>query len=90
MLDETSENSEVVVVYGTGWCAATQRVRRLLDRLKVHYAYHNLDSDPKAVSQVRWWTGGHTSHPTVQVGGDILVEPSVDEVEVALYRNGLV
>jgi mycoredoxin len=79
-----------VVVYGTQWSAATQMVRRLLDRLGVSYTYRDMDADPAAQSQVRWWTGGDASHPTVQIGGDILVEPTTAEVQWALARNGLV
>lgn len=79
-----------VVVYGTGWCAASQMVRRYLDRLGVPYIYRDLEYDPAAANQVRWWTGGYASHPTVQVGGDILVEPSTNELRWALMQNGLI
>jgi mycoredoxin len=79
-----------VVVYGTHWCAATQRVRRFLDRLGVPYAYQDMDRDPAAANRVMWWTGGYASHPTIQVGGDILVEPSLEELQAVLERNGLV
>ncbi len=79
-----------VVVYGTNWCAATQRVRRQLDRRGIPYVYKNIEMDPAAARQVRWWTGGYESHPTVQVGGDILVEPSVSELDWALAQHGLV
>jgi len=85
-----SRTTAPVVVYGTQWCAATQMVRRLLDRLGVPYIYRDMDADPAAQSQVRWWTGGDASHPTVQIGGDILVEPTTAEVQWALARNGLV
>jgi mycoredoxin len=78
-----------VVVYGTRWCAATQFVRRYLDRQGVTYTYRDLDSDPEAAKQVRWWTGGYLSHPTVQIGGDILVEPMSNELQAVLSRNGL-
>lgn len=79
-----------VVIYGTRWCAATQFVRRYLDRQGVSYTYRDLDSDPEAAKQVRWWTGGYLSHPTVQIGGDILVEPMSNELQAVLSRNGLV
>jgi mycoredoxin len=79
-----------VVVYGTAWCAASQRVRRQLDRLGVPYIYRDMERDPQAAQQVRWWTGGYFSHPTVQIGGDILVEPRPDELEWALVRGGVV
>lgn len=79
-----------VVVFGTRWCAATQFVRRYLDRQGVSYTYRDLDSDPEAAKQVRWWTGGYLSHPTVQIGGEILVEPMSNELQAVLSRNGLV
>ncbi len=79
-----------VVVYGTSWCAETQKVRRHLDRLRVPYSFRDMDSDQEAASRVRWWTGGSLSHPTVQVGGEVLVEPSVDEVDSALARAGVI
>jgi mycoredoxin len=78
-----------VVVYGTRWCAASQRVRRLLDRWGVDYLYRDMERDADAAQQVRWWTGGYFSHPTVQVGGDILIEPQPEELQYALMRNGM-
>ncbi len=79
-----------VVVYGTDWCAATQMVRRYLDRLGVSYEYRNMESDLAAARQVKWWTGGSLSHPTVQVGGQILVEPSLDELDWTLSEAGVI
>lgn len=79
-----------VVVYGTGWCAATQMVRRYLDRMGIAYIYRDMERDAAATAQVRWWTGGYSSHPTVQVGGQILVEPSMAELRWALAQEGLV
>jgi mycoredoxin len=82
--------STPVIVYGTRWCAATQQVRRFLDRYGVPYQFKDMDYDPDAENRVRWWTGGYASHPTVQIGGDILVEPSMDELRSTLARNGLI
>ncbi len=79
-----------VVVYGTSWCAASQMVRRYLDRLGIPYIYRDMEYDPAAANRVRWWTGGYFSHPTVQIGGDILVEPSMGELQWALAQNGLI
>jgi mycoredoxin len=78
-----------VVVYGTRWCGATQLVRRHLDRLGVPYEYVDLEQNPGAADQLRWWTGGYASHPTVYLGGEVLVEPSVSELDWALRRSGL-
>ncbi len=79
-----------VVVYGTDWCAQTQMVRRFLDRLGIPYEYRNIEDDEEAARRVRWWTGGTLSHPTVQIGGQILVEPSLEELDYALSSSGLI
>ena len=78
-----------VVVYRTNWCAATQMVRRYLDRLGIPYVYRDMERDPAAARQVHWWIGGSLSHPTVQIGRQVLVEPSLDELDWALSRVGI-
>lgn len=82
--------SAPVVVYGTRWCAASQMVRRYLDRLGIPYVFVDMEANPYAAQQVRWLTGDYASHPTVSVAGEVLVEPSLGELEWALARAGLV
>ena len=79
-----SRPSVPVAVYGTKGCADTQKVRRYLDRLDIFYDYLNIDEELSAARQVQWWTGGSLSHPTVRIGGRILVEPGLEEVEATL------
>ncbi|HZU17682.1 MAG TPA: glutaredoxin family protein [Candidatus Dormibacteraeota bacterium] len=78
-----------VTVYGTSWCAASQMVRRHLERLGVPYRYVDLERDPSAAARLRWLTGGYASHPTVDVAGEVLVEPTLEELDWALSRVGL-
>jgi mycoredoxin len=78
-----------IVVYGTRWCAQTQMVRRFMERLGIPYEYADLESDPEAVRRLKWLTGGTASHPTVYIGGEWLVEPTMRELEWALNRSGL-
>ncbi|HEK21359.1 MAG TPA: NrdH-redoxin [Bacteroidetes bacterium] len=73
-----------VIVYGTRWCAKTQMIRRYLDRLGVPYSFIDLDSDPLGKDQLRWLTGGHVLHPTVYVGGHLLIEPDTRSLGRAL------
>src|SRR5687767_9015039 len=79
-----------VVVYGTRWCAASQMVRRHLDRLGIPYRFVDLETDSRAASQVAWLTGGYVSHPTVLVAGEVLVEPALAELNRSLARAGLI
>ena len=88
---KSGEESKVnVVVYGTRWCAATQFVRRFLDRKDVPHTFRDLDRDSEAADQVRFWTGGYLSHPTVQISSDILVEPLSNEIQSSLKKNQLI
>jgi len=83
------EPGGAVVVYGTRWCAATQMIRRYLDRHNITYQFRDIDFDAEATRQVKWWAGGNASHPTVQIGGEVLIEPSTGEVERTLELQGL-
>ena len=87
---QEEESAQSVVVYGTRWCAATQYVRRYLDRQDVSHTFRDMDRDQEAADQVRWWTGGYLSHPTVKIHSDILVEPLSNEIQAALEKNNLV
>ena len=84
------ESKLSVVVYGTRWCAATQYVRRFLDRNDVSHAFRDLDRDKEAADQVRFWTGGYLSHPIIKIDSDILVEPLSNEIQQSLERNHMI
>jgi len=77
-----------VVVYGRRWCAISQMVRRYLDRIGLPYEYVDLDLHPEAEARLRWLTGGRVHSPVVYVGGDVLVQPSVFELQRTLRRRG--
>ncbi len=79
-----------IVVYGTQWCGMTQIIRRYLDRSGIPYLYVDLDTNPTGRSQLQWLTGGFLSHPTVYINGQVLVEPTVNEVSWAVKQLGYV
>lgn len=80
--------SRPVVVYGTRWCGMTQVIRRFLDRAGIPYQYIDLDLNPDAEAQLQWLTGGYASHPTVNIDGQILIEPGIHELQWTLSRKG--
>jgi|WetSurMetagenome_2_1015567.scaffolds.fasta_scaffold485266_1 mycoredoxin len=84
----TSNNE--VTIYGTEWCAATGMARRYIEGQGVTYLFRDMDTDAEAEEQVRFWSGGDASHPTILVGDDILIEPNPAEIESALVKHGLI
>jgi mycoredoxin len=73
-----------VDLYATRWCGHSQQVRRFLERSGIPYRYIDLEQSPEAVRRLQWMTGGSASHPTVVIGDQALVEPSLGELQQAL------
>lgn len=67
---------------GCGFCAS---LRRQLDRHGIDVIAHDIWAEPGAAGHVRSVTGGDETVPTVTVGDESLVNPSITEV-VELVR----
>jgi mycoredoxin len=67
-------------VYGAVWCMHTRRTRHLLNRQGVPYTYVDVDFDEEAAEQVKAWNRGYLSTPTLDIGGQIVTEPSNAEL----------
>lgn len=79
-----------VKVYGTDWCEETQEVLGHLDSLGVKYQYINLDDDENAAAWVRHQNDGKEKKPTIDIGGIVLLTPSIADLDIALKENQLV
>lgn len=78
-----------VKVYGADWCEDTHATRGHLAGFGVPYEYVNVEQDPAAQAWVKQQNGGKQKTPTVDVGGQILVEPDETELATALRGKGL-
>jgi mycoredoxin len=77
----------VITVYGRAGCAISQMIRRWLDRRGIPYQYVDVDSNPEVRQRLEWLTGGRVRSPTVVIDGDVLVQPTIQELEWALRRS---
>jgi mycoredoxin len=84
----THAGAASVTVYGSRWCGITMMVRRYLDRAGVPYRFVDWDAHPEVRSELEWLAGGRIASPTITVGGQVLVQPSIRELEWALGRAG--
>ena len=78
-----------LTIYGRRWCGISQMIRRYLDRAGIPYEYVDLDRDREAESRLEWVTGGRVRTPMVQVGDEMLVQPTVEQLARALARRGV-
>jgi glutaredoxin len=77
----------MVTVYGANWCEDTQRTRRHLRRLAVRHTYLNVDEDLDALERAMGLNHGKRRTPTVELDGEVLVEPANAVLTNALIRH---
>ncbi len=78
-----------IKIYGTGSCQQTQHARRHLKHLGVRHDYFDIHFDPHARTFVRMQNNGKHVTPTVVIDGDVLTEPSDQEIEQLLRDKAL-
>ena len=74
---------DVVTVYGADWCGDCRRAKRFLDATSTPYRYVDLEVDGAAQQLVD--DAGYRAIPIIVTpAGDVLIEPSNDELAAAL------
>ncbi len=69
-----------IKVYGAAWCEETRQTLMDLQAIGVPYEYIDIEKDERARQWVIERNGGIQRTPTVEVAGEILVEPSTYEL----------
>jgi mycoredoxin len=66
---------------GCGFCTA---LSRRLDSAGISYVRRNIWDDPSAAEWVRSVNRGNETVPTLDIGGIVLTNPSLEQVQAAL------
>lgn len=78
-----------VNVYGSSWCGYTQMALRQLDEWGVTYNYIDVDADREAEKQIAEWNNGRSIRPTIEIGGEIWVNPAPRQLRSELETRSL-
>jgi mycoredoxin len=73
-----------VTMYSTPWCGYCRRLKRQFDEAGIAYVEVDLDEHPRFGDRIVEATGGPRVVPTIEVGGRLLVNPTLVEVEHAI------
>lgn len=76
-----------ITVYTTQTCGPCRRLKRGLEEAGVAYREVDVNSDPGLGARIEAITGGFRIVPTVEIGGDLMVNPLVEEVVEAVAAN---
>lgn len=78
-----------VTVYGSAWCGYSTHIVRRLKALGVPHRYVEVDEDAQAEARIALWNEGRAIRPTLDIAGDIFVNPQEMELFGELKRRGL-
>jgi glutaredoxin len=84
----TQSPNPIVLVYGADWCEDTRRSLRQLRRLAVRHQYFNIDEDLDALDRAMALSAGQRRTPTIDLDGQVLVEPTNGVLAAALIARG--
>lgn len=71
-------------MYTTTWCGYCRRLKRALAVYGVEFDEVDIEERPEFAIRIEEATGGFRTVPTIDVAGQLLVNPSVDDVLAAI------
>jgi mycoredoxin len=74
-------------MYSTTWCGHCRRLKRQMDEAGIDYREVDLDQHPEPGARIIRATGGFRTVPTVEIEGRLYVNPSLEQVKLALVAN---
>ena len=78
--------SEEITMYTTSWCGFCKRLERQMQEEGIAYRTVDVDRETHYGDRIVARTGGYRIVPTLDIGGELLVNPSIGEVKAALRR----
>ena len=76
--------SSQVTMYSTAWCGYCRRLKRQMEQAGIPFREVDLDADASHDQRIIAKTGGYRTVPTLEVNGELLVNPTLREVVAAL------
>lgn len=77
-----------VKVYGADWCSMTHRSMDHLRERGIEFDYVDVENDPAASAWVKQQNNGRELKPTIDLGNEVIAEPSNAQLDQALSRAG--
>ncbi|HYY45163.1 MAG TPA: glutaredoxin domain-containing protein [Actinomycetota bacterium] len=88
-VDGVMNESVPVTMYTTVWCGYCRRLKRQLEDEGIPYREIDVDEHEEFGERIVAKTGGFRTVPTVQVGDELLVNPSIAEIRRAVETTPL-
>ncbi len=73
--------SQTVTMYSTGWCGYCVRLKRQMEEAGISYREIDVDVERQYEQRIVDKTGGYRTVPTIEVDGELLVNPTIRELK---------
>jgi mycoredoxin len=78
--------SDQITMYTTSWCGYCKRLERQMRAEGIAYRTVDVEQETAYGDRIVARTGGYRTVPTLEIEGELLVNPSIEEVRLALRR----
>lgn len=78
--DSSASSGTKLALYGATWCPDCRALKQVLARHLVPYEFHDVDRSETVRARVAAAGGGRVRIPTVELDGELLVDPPLDEL----------
>lgn len=73
-----------VTMYTTTWCGYCRRLEREMTEAGINFDKIDIDGRSDLGERIEVASGGNRTVPTVEIGGELLVNPSIEQVVAAV------
>ena len=76
--------TQPVTMYTTVWCGYCRRLERQMTAAGIAFRKVDIDIERDFGDRIQAATGGYRTVPTIEIEGELLVNPSIAQVEAAV------
>ena len=76
--------TQPVTMYTTVWCGYCRRLERQMSEAGIAFRKVDIDAHRAFGDRIEAATGGHRTVPTIEIEGELLVNPSFSQVAAAV------
>ena len=84
--DAPPSSEPSLTLYGAAWCPDCRALKQVLARHLVPYVFQDVDASEEARAHITAAGGGRVRIPTVEIDGELIVDPPLDQL---LSRLGI-
>ena len=72
---------DFVKMYSADWCHDCKAVLSFFEEKNIDYKVINIDTEPRAIERLKQLCGGKKIVPTLEINGQVYINPTLDTLK---------